>query len=84
MVLHLKEETVHIKDTSLFTKVLRSISLLVLLITIALASKVLFGSSDEAMYIENREIFYTYTFVCTLTYFVTAYWALKRGKTQKL
>lgn len=79
-----KEEIVHVKDTSLFTKVLRSISLLVLLITIALASMVLFGSSDEAMYIKNREIFYQYAFICTLTYFVTAYWALKRGKTQKL
>ncbi|WP_111707734.1 purine-cytosine permease family protein [Lutibacter citreus] len=77
-----KEETVHVKDTSLFTKVLRSISLLVLLITIALACKVLFGSSDEANYIKNRELFYQYAFICTLTYFVTAYWALKRGKIQ--
>lgn len=57
MVLHLKEEIVHVKDTSLFTKVLRSISLLVLLITIALACNVLFGSSNEAVYIKNRELF---------------------------
>ena len=74
-----KEEIVQVKDTSLFTKILRSISLLVLLITIALACKVLFGSSDEAIYIKNRELFYQYAFICTLTYFVTAYWALKRG-----
>ena len=77
-----KEETVHVKDTSFFTKVLRSISLLVLLITVALACKVLFGSANEAMYVENRELFYQYAFICTLTYFVTAYWALKRGKIQ--
>ncbi|UMB61218.1 hypothetical protein MHL31_03210 [Lutibacter sp. A80] len=77
-----KEEVVHVKDTSLFTKILRSISLLVLLITVVLACNVLFGSSDEAIYIKNREIFYQYAFICTLTYFITAYWALKRGKTQ--
>lgn len=76
-----KEETVHVKDTSFFTKVLRSISLLVLLITVALACKVLFGSSNEAMYVENRELFYQYAFICTLIYFGTTIWALKRGKT---
>ncbi|MDV7188301.1 hypothetical protein R3X25_13485 [Lutibacter sp. TH_r2] len=79
-----KKETVHVKDTSLFTKVLRGVSLLVLLITVALACKVLFGSSDEAIYIKNRDLFYQYAFICTSIYFVTAYWALKRGKTQKL
>ena len=79
-----KEEEVPIVDNSIFTKVLRSISLLVLLITLVLACIVLFGSSDEAMYIQNREIFYQYAFICTLTYFVTAYWALKRGKTKNI
>lgn len=79
-----EKETVHVKDTSLFTKVLRGVSLLVLLITVALACKVLFGSSDEAIYIKNRDLFYQYAFICTSIYFVTAYWALKRGKTQKL
>ncbi|WP_179319951.1 purine-cytosine permease family protein [Winogradskyella helgolandensis] len=73
-------EQVIIKDTSVFTKVLRSISLLVLLITVALACNVLFGSADEEIYTQNREVFYKYAFICTLTYFVTAYWALKRGK----
>jgi len=73
-------EQIIIKDTSFFTKLLRGISLLVLLITVALASNVLFGSSDEEMYTQNRDVFYTYAFICTLIYFVTAYWALQRGK----
>lgn len=80
MVLHLKEETVHVKDTSLFTKVLRGISLLVLLITVILACIVLFGSSNEAVYVENRELFYRYAFICTVIYFIAANWALKRSK----
>ena len=74
---------VPVVDNSIFTKVLRYISLLVLLITLVLACIVLFGSSDEAVYIQNREIFYQYAFICTLIYFVTAYWALKRGKSKK-
>ena len=78
-----KEEEVPVIDNSIFTKVLRIISLLVLLITLVLACIVLFGSSDEAVYIQNREIFYQYAFICTLIYFVTAYWALKRGKSKK-
>ena len=77
------EEEVPVIDNSIFTKVLRGISLLVLLITLVLACIVLFGSSDEAVYIQNREIFYQYAFICTLIYFVTAYWALKRGKSKK-
>ncbi|MDN3492183.1 purine-cytosine permease family protein [Winogradskyella bathintestinalis] len=73
-------EQVIIKDTSIFTKVLRSISLVALLITVALACNVLFGSADETIYTQNREVFYKYAFICTLTYFITAYWALQRGK----
>ncbi|MBJ7881253.1 purine-cytosine permease family protein [Gelidibacter salicanalis] len=77
-------EPILIKDTSVFTQVLRGVSVLTLLITIILASIVLFGSSNESVYIENREIFYRYAFICTLIYFGTAYWALKRSKNQKI
>ncbi|WP_225036423.1 purine-cytosine permease family protein [Winogradskyella sp. SM1960] len=73
-------EQVIIKDTSIGTKVLKSISLIALLITVVLACIVLFGSADEAIYTQNREVFYKYAFICTLTYFITAYWALQRGK----
>lgn len=75
-----KHETVHIKDTSILTKGLKFIAISALIATLVLACNVLFGSASEANYIENRELFYTYAFVCTLVYFVLAYWALKRGK----
>ncbi|WP_324027709.1 hypothetical protein QSV08_07100 [Maribacter sp. BPC-D8] len=73
-------ETVPKKDTSIFSKILSIISLIALIITLVLAGIVLFDSANENSYINNREIFYTYAFVCTVTYFVTAYWVLLRGK----
>lgn len=73
-------EPVPVKDLSIFTKVLKGIALSALLITLILACIVLFGSADGMVYLENREIFYRYAFICTLTYFITAYWAFKRGK----
>ncbi|MGJ8591013.1 MAG: purine-cytosine permease family protein [Aquaticitalea sp.] len=77
-------EPILIKDTSVFTKILRGVSFIVLIITIILACIVLFGSSNEMIYVENREIFYRYAFICTLIYFGTAYWALKRSKNQNI
>ncbi len=73
-------EPVFIKDSSVFSKVLKFIALASLGTTLILAGIVLFGSADEAAYILNRETFYTYGFVCTILYFVTAYWVMKRGK----
>lgn len=67
-------------DTSLFSKALKIIAVAALVITLVLAGNVLFGSSDENAYVANRDTFYFYGFVCTVTYFVTAYWALQRGK----
>ena len=69
-----------IKDTSIFSKVLKLIAFSALGITLILAGNVLFGSPDESSYISNRETFYFYGFICTLLYFVTAYWFMKRGK----
>lgn len=80
---HLKQaeaEPVAYVDDSAFTKVLSGIGYLALAITLVLAAVVLFGSADETAYVANREIFYRYGFVCTITYFVTAYWAMQRGK----
>ncbi|MBB4080765.1 purine-cytosine permease-like protein [Lewinella aquimaris] len=74
------EEPLVIKDTSAFSKLLRTVALLALGITLALAANVLFGSADENSYDANRETFYFYGFICTVTYFITAYWAMKRGK----
>ena len=75
-----KEEPVISKDVSFFSKGLKFVAISALVATLVLACNVLFGSTSEAIYIENRELFYTYAFLCTIIYFVLAYWALKRGK----
>ena len=75
-----KNEPVVIKDVSIFSKGLKFMAILALIVTLVLAINVLFGSATEANYIENRKLFYTYAFICTIIYFVLAYWALKRGK----
>lgn len=73
-----QSEPVLIKDTSLFSKILNGISILALLITIVLACVVMFDSANETSYTVNREIFYRYAFICTLVYFITAYWVMQR------
>jgi purine-cytosine permease-like protein len=78
-----KQEVKHLKDKSAFSMALKAISIISLVITLILASVVLFGSSDENMYINNRELFYQFAFICTIFYFVSAYWALQRGKHKK-
>lgn len=69
-----------VADTSMFSKALNILAYASLAITLALAINVLFGSPSSTDYVSNREVFYTYGFVCTIVYFVTAYWAMKRGK----
>jgi hypothetical protein len=66
------------EDHSVFSKVLHWISLAALVITLALASRVMFWSPDASVYEANRAIFYRYGFVCTIVYFVFAYWAIRR------
>ncbi|MCK0135710.1 hypothetical protein [Arenibacter sp. S6351L] len=78
-----KTEAKPVVVISIFSKVLKTIAIIALVITLVLASVVLFGSEDENMYLENREIFYRYAFICTIIYFVTAYWALLRIKSKK-
>ncbi|MGB5818874.1 MAG: hypothetical protein WBG90_05265 [Saonia sp.] len=72
-----------IKDNSIFSRILKTMATITLIITLVLACIVLFGSADELMYLENREVFYRYTFICTILYFVAAYWVLLRGKSKK-
>ena len=74
------EEPQSIKHNSLFSNALKIIALAALAVTLILAFNVLFGSSDENAYVANRDTFYFYGFVCTVTYFVAAYWALQREK----
>ncbi|MDF4223102.1 hypothetical protein PXC01_15965 [Maribacter sp. M208] len=77
-------ETKPVKDTTLLTKILKVVSLIALIITLILAGIVLFSSASENIYIENRETFYYYAFICTVVYFVTAYAALLRGKSKNI
>ena len=70
------------KDKSFFSKGLKIIAIAALVATLVLASNVMFGSALETDYIENRELFYTYAFICTIIYFVLTYWALLRGKSK--
>jgi hypothetical protein len=67
-----------VEDHSVLSKMLRGISLTALVITLALASLVMFRSPDASGYEAHRDIFYRYGFVCTIVYFVFAYWALRR------
>ncbi len=71
-------EPVLIGDNSVFTKLLQSIAILVLGITLVLAGITMFASPNETVYTSNREMFYKYAFICTIVYFVTAYWAMQR------
>ena len=78
-----KEEPKLAKDVSFFSKGLKFLAITVLVITLILACNVMFGSSTEATYVENRKVFYRYAFICTVIYFIVAYWALQRGKPKK-
>jgi hypothetical protein len=69
-----------VEDHSVFSKVLRVISLACLVITLVLAARVMLWSPDASVYEANRETFYRYGFVCTIVYCVFAYWALRRGR----
>ncbi|MGJ8736944.1 purine-cytosine permease family protein [Zobellia laminariae] len=75
-----ENDSPHLDDKSGFTKLLRVIAYGSLIITMVLAIITMFWSPDMAQYEINRDIFYTYAFICTLTYFATAYWVLQRNK----
>ena len=68
------------KDKSILTMLLNGIALISLAITMILAIRTMFWSPDVLSYETNRDTFYTYGFICTLTYFVSAYWVLLRNK----
>ena len=68
------------KDATTFTKGLKIIAYAALGLTLFLAFKTLFVSPDNESYILNRETFYQIGFICTLIYFIAAYWAMHRRK----
>ncbi len=69
-----------VTDTSMLSRVLHWIARISLTITLVLAVITMFRSPDMAAYLDNRDIFYRYGFVCTISYFVAAYWVLRRKK----
>jgi len=69
-----------VKDHSLFSKVLHVFSRSSLGLTVILALMVMFWSPDLETYEKNRDIFFVWGFVFTITYFIFAYWVLHRRK----
>ena len=67
-------------DSSVFTKVLNAVSTVSLVIIFIFASQVMFFSETMSMYSANKSQFEIACFICTVIYFVTAYWSLKRHK----
>lgn len=70
------------EDTSALTRLLSTASVGSLLITLALAVNTMFLSPDMQDYASNRSLFFSIGFACTVSYFVTAYWAMKRRQQQ--
>lgn len=73
-------EVIAIKDTSFQTRLLNLVSYLCLLVILVLAFHCFLGSPDMPLYRINREVFYTWTFILTISYFILAYWAMTRQK----
>lgn len=69
-----------IPQRSVFTTILRGISIVSLVITLILSIRTMFFSPDFETYEANREVFYNIGFICSLLYFASAYWALHRNK----
>ncbi|OJF67919.1 hypothetical protein BK026_03480 [Alteromonas sp. V450] len=70
----------HVEDISAFSKLLRLTSVASLVVSIALAFKTFSFSDTLTVYESNRDLFFNIGFACTVIYFVTAYWAMRRQK----
>lgn len=75
-----KTEKVQYKDHSQFSKVLRLLSIACLLVILSLSFYTLVGSENLEIYRANKDMFHRYGFICTIGYFVFAYWNLRRKK----
>jgi NCS1 family nucleobase:cation symporter-1 len=73
-------EKVQFKDRSTGTLILTILSLICLGVILTLASITMFGSPDMEQYNINKAVFHKYAFICTIGYFVFAYWGLQRKK----
>tara|TARA_R110002124_G_scaffold189764_1_gene357123 strand:+ start:1089 stop:2804 length:1716 start_codon:yes stop_codon:yes gene_type:complete len=75
-----KDDKPHVEDGSKLTKLLNSFAVISLVVISILAAKVMFYSPTMTIYAENKSLFETVSFVCTIIYFSCSYIALKRHK----
>ncbi|MEO1016127.1 MAG: hypothetical protein AAFY56_00320 [Pseudomonadota bacterium] len=76
-----RESHEHVKDTTVLTKIIKAVWIVIgLVVPAVLAWRVLFNSPDLYAYYVNRELFYDLTIWCTIIYFVFAWWDLQRSK----
>ncbi|PKI01652.1 hypothetical protein CXF78_11985 [Shewanella sp. 11B5] len=75
-----KDDKPHVEDCSKLTKLLNSFAVISLVVISLLAAKVMFYSPTMTIYAENKSLFETVCFVCTIIYFSCSYIALKRHK----
>ncbi|MBB1426266.1 MULTISPECIES: purine-cytosine permease family protein [Shewanella] len=75
-----KDDKPHVEDGSKLTKLLNSFAVISLVVISILAAKVMFYSPTMTIYAENKSLFETVCFVCTIIYFSCSYIALKRHK----
>ncbi|ABI71747.1 purine-cytosine permease family protein [Shewanella frigidimarina] len=72
-----KDDKPHVEDGSKLTKLLNSFAVISLMVISILAAKVMFYSPTMTIYAENKSLFETVCFVCTIIYFSCSYIALK-------
>ncbi|MGI2143896.1 purine-cytosine permease family protein [Shewanella frigidimarina] len=75
-----KDDKPHVEDGSKLTMLLNSFAVISLVVISILAAKVMFYSPTMTIYAENKSLFETVCFVCTIIYFSCSYIALKRHK----
>jgi cytosine permease len=76
-----RESHPHVKDTSLLTKIIKAVWIVIgIIVPLVLAWITLFHSADLYDYYVNVKRFYSITIWCTVIYFIFAYWDLRRSK----
>lgn len=76
-----RESHAHVKDTSLLTKIIKAVWIVIgIIVPFVLAWITLFHSDDLYDYYVNVDRFYSITIWCTVIYFIFAYWDLRRSK----
>ena len=76
-----RESHPHVKDTSLLTKIIKAVWIVIgIIVPFVLAWITLFHSADLYDYYVNVERFYSITIWCTVIYFIFSYWDLQRSK----